>query len=147
MNKAYFTVEAALIFPFATGALILAVFLFSFQYDRCLMEQDIGLLLLYAATLETDGADETASLIRQRAAELSREKYVAWETDELRIALRGGETEICGAGKLTFPLPDWNFFTGEQEWAVNVSRKAVRLSPADFIRIYRRVREEAENAD
>lgn len=147
LNKAYFTVEAALVFPFATGALILTVFLFIFQYDRCLMEQDVGLLVLYAVTLETDDADEAAALIRRRAADLSKEKYVAWEAEELRIVFRKGETEIFGAGKLTFPLPGWNFFAGDNDWAASAYRKTVRLSPADFIRIYRRIREESEDAD
>ncbi|MCM1099219.1 MAG: hypothetical protein NC427_14260 [Ruminococcus flavefaciens] len=145
-SRAYFTVEAALIFPLATGALILTVFLFIFQYDRCLLEQDVGLLLLYAGTLEMEGSDETA-LIRRRAAELSQEKYVAWETEELQVQIRNGETEIWGSGKLTFPLPDWNFFVGDNEWEARAFRKSLRLSPADFIRTYRRIREGIENAD
>lgn len=142
MGKAYFTVEAALIFPLVTGALVLTVFLFIFQCDRCLLEQDAGLLVLYAGTLETAGDAETVSAVRRRAADLSKGKYVAWETEELRITIRKGETEIRGAGRLTFPLPGWNFFVGDNEWEAAVSRRTVRLSPADFIRIYRRIREE-----
>lgn len=146
MCKAYFTVEAALIVPFATGALILTVYLFIFQYDRCLLEQDAGLLVLYAGTLETGKDSEIISSVRRRAAELSKNKYAAWETEELRITIRGGETEIRGSGRLTFSLPGWNLFTGDDEWEAAVSRRTVRLSPADFIRVYRRIRgEKGEN--
>lgn len=139
MNKAYFTVEASLIFPLTTSALILTVFLFIFQYDRCLLEQDAGLLVLYAGTLEADGDQEMTASIRRRAADLSMEKYAAWEMEELRIVLRNGETEIHGAGKLTLPLPDWRLFVGDNKWEASVSRRAIRLSPPDFIRTYRRI--------
>ena len=146
-SNAYFTVEAAIIFPLVTGALILMVFLFVFQYDRCLLEQDVSLLTLYAATLEADNAQDAAELIRRRAAELSKEKYIAWEPDELQITLKESGVRISGAGRLTFPLPGWNFFNGENEWKVNVLRESAQLSPADFIRIYRRIQEEITDAD
>lgn len=144
---AYFTVEAALLFPLATGALLLTIFLFVFQYDRCLLEQDIGLLTLYAGTLEGDDAGETETLVRRRASELSKEKYAAWEPEELEITLRGGEVSIRGAGRMTFPLPEWNFFGTGNEWRVDVFRRSIRLSSVDFIRAYRRIQEEIENAD
>ncbi|MCM1190125.1 MAG: hypothetical protein NC541_12610 [bacterium] len=146
-SNAYFTVEAAIIFPLVTGALILMIFLFVFQYDRCLLEQDISLLTLYAATLEADNTQDAAELIRRRAAELSKEKYIAWEPDELRITLKESGVRISGAGRLTFPLPGWNFFDAENGWKANVLRESAQLSPADFIRIYRRIQEEITDAD
>lgn len=146
-SGAYFTVEAAIVFPFVTGALILTVFLFFFQYDRCLLEQDVSLLTLYAAGVEADRVQDAAELIGRRAAELSKEKYVAWESDELQIILEKSGVSISGAGRLTFPLPGWNFFNGDNEWMTGVSREAARLSPADFIRIYRRIQEEITDAD
>lgn len=146
-KNAYFTVEAALILPLAISALLLVCFLVIFQYDRCLLEQDMGLLALYAGTVSAENEAETARLIENRAAELSREKYVAWETEKLRITVEKSGMRIEGRGRLTFPLPEWNLFNRRNVWGVKAFRRTVRVSPVDFIRIYRRIQEETENAD
>ena len=44
----YFTVEAALIFPFVMGVILLVIYMWFFQYDRCLMEQDYALITVMA---------------------------------------------------------------------------------------------------
>ena len=40
--KAYFTVEAAVLYPIVLGVIVLMTYLLFFQYDRCLLEQDMG---------------------------------------------------------------------------------------------------------
>lgn len=146
-KNAYFTVEAALVLPISMGAFLLIIFLFVFQYDRCLLEQDVGLLTLYAATLEAQDETEAVMLIRSRASELSREKYVAWETERLWITVEKGGVRIEGEGKLTFPLPEWNLFNKDNVWSAKISRGSTRVAPTDFIRIYRRIQEEIRDAD
>ena len=42
-QNAYFTVEAALIIPLVLGILVFLIFIMFYQYDRCLLEQDIGI--------------------------------------------------------------------------------------------------------
>ncbi len=146
-RNAYFTVEAALILPLVMSALLLVTFLVIFQYDRCLLEQDMGLLAVYAGTVRGESETETARLIRNRAAELSREKYVAWETEGLWITVEKGGVRIEGEGRLNFPLPEWNLFHRDNVWEAKSLRRTVRVSPVDFIRIYRRIQEETEDAD
>ena len=92
-ENAYFTVEAALVFPFVMGTLLLIIFLFIFQYDRCLMEQDIGMLVLYAENLNTQDKDETISLMKSRASEIYWDKYFAWKQEELQI--KNKKNEVC----------------------------------------------------
>lgn len=146
-RDAYFTVEAALILPLVMSALLLVSFLVIFQYDRCLLEQDMGLLALYAGTLSAESGAETAGLIRNRAAELSREKYVAWETERLWITVEKDGVRIEGEGRLTFPVPEWNLFHGKNRWGVKSMRRTTQFAPVDFIRIYRRIQEETKDAD
>lgn len=138
-ENAYFTVEAALVLPLVMGALLLTIFLFVFQYDRCLMEQDAGLLVLYAATLEAENGEEATMLLNGRASELYWDKYVAWEMEKLQINREKNEVRIEGEGKLTFPVPGWNFFNGNNVWRAKVLHRAVQFSPVDFIRMYRRI--------
>ena len=40
--RAYFTVEAAVLYPVVLGVVLLMMYLLFFQYDRCLLEQDMG---------------------------------------------------------------------------------------------------------
>lgn len=138
-KNAYFTVEAALVLPLVMGALLLTIFLFVFQYDRCLMEQDVGLLVLYAGTLEAEDGEEATMLFNSRTSELYWDKYVAWEMEKLQIIREKNEVRIEGEGKLTFPVPEWNFFNRNNVWRAKVLRRAVQFSPVDFIRMYRRI--------
>lgn len=137
-KNAYFTVEAALVLPLVIGALLLTIFLFVFQYDRCLLEQDMGLLMLYAVTLE-ENEEEEARRFSERASELSLDKYVAWEMEELRIIREKNEVRAEGEGSLSFPLPEWNLFNRENVWRSRAVRRAVRISPADAVRAYRKL--------
>ena len=41
-SDAYFTVEAAILYPIILSVILLMTYLLLFQYDRCLLEQDIG---------------------------------------------------------------------------------------------------------
>lgn len=137
-ENAYFTVEAALIFPFVMGTLLLIIFLFIFQYDRCLMEQDIGMLVLYAENLNTQDKDEAISLMKSRASEIYWDKYFAWKQEELQITIEKNEICVKGTGTLTFPVPEWNFINRANVWKAKSIQRAIRLNPVDFIRIYRR---------
>lgn len=125
--------------PLVMGALLLTIFLFIFQYDRCLLEQDMGLMLLYAVTLETENGEEEARLLSERASELSLNKYVAWEMEELRIIREKNEVRAEGEGSLSFPLPEWNFFNRDNVWGARAVRRTARLSPADIVRTYRKL--------
>ena len=40
--KRIFTVEAAVLYPIVLGVIVLMTYLLFFQYDRCLLEQDMG---------------------------------------------------------------------------------------------------------
>ncbi len=139
-STAYFTVEAALVLPLVMSALIMTVFLFVFQYDRCLLEQDVGMLILYADTLETADADELSAFVRRRASEVYWDKYVFWEMNRLDITVDKPEIKIEAAGSMTLPLPEWNLFGGEKMWEARADRRAARLSPASFLRMYRRIK-------
>ncbi len=141
-EEAYFTVEAALVFPFVLGALIMTVFLFVFQYDRCLMEQDVGKLMLYTGSLNMEQAEEARERLRKRAAEIHGEKYVAWQQEVMQITVEKNEIRVEGRGNLTFPVPSWNFFNGRNIWEASCMRSTVQLKAAEYIRTYRKLKGE-----
>ena len=55
-KNAYFTVEAALVFSITISVILFVVYLLLFQYDRCLLEQDMGAMALWGSRVEaSDG--------------------------------------------------------------------------------------------
>ncbi len=146
-QNAYFTVEAALVLPLVMAALMLTVFLFCFQYNRCLVEQDANMLAVCAGTAMAGNGEELAAAVRGRAAQISSDKYVAWEMTRQEASVKGRNVSVICAGRMTFPLPEWNFFVQEEVWCAQVLRETLRVSPADYIRLYRKIKGGKNSAD
>lgn len=138
--QAYFTVEAALIIPLVISVLTMTFFLFVYQYDRCLMEQDVGMLALYAGTLTTEDIDEMTKQIGRRAAERYTDKYLFWTQTKIDIDVRKDRAEIVGEGSTVLPLPKWILQNGQKGWGARVVRRMSRLSPTEFIRLRCRIK-------
>lgn len=141
-SNAYFTIEAALVLPLVIGAMMMGLYLFCYQYDRCLLEQDMGSLLIFSCAQATENADSTDEIrenIELRAGELNRKKYAAWELTTLDIKLEKNHISIIGQGQLTFPVPGWNLWNNKNVWEAKVSYGSNRLSPVFYIRQYRKI--------
>ncbi len=139
-ENAYFTVEAAMVLPLVTSAMLLTVFLFIFQYDRCLLEQDMNVLAVCAATVTADSRDALEEAVRQRATGIFTDKYVTWKMEELEAVVNGDRVIVKGRGSLTLPVPEWNFFGNDDIWSAGIQRETRRISPADLIRLYRKIK-------
>lgn len=143
MNKkvnAFFSVEAALVLPMAISAILLVVSLFVFQYDRCLMEQDLAAQALKGAVAEAETNEELTEKIQLQTAGLYRNKYVVWDIIQLEVKAKRGIIEAVGKGEFHFPVPGWNLWNGENIWSVQTAYKAHRISPVTFIRNCRKVK-------
>ncbi len=138
--QAYLTVEAALVMPLVMGVLMMTVFLFVYQYDRCQMEQDVGMLALYAGTLAAEDGKELTERIGRRAAERDAEKYVCWTQKKIDVTVRKDRVEIAAEGGMNVPLPEWNLTGSNKSWSAKVTRRMSRLSPVEVIRLGRRLR-------
>lgn len=138
-RNAFLSVEAAIVVPLAVSAILLAVSLFVFQYDRCLMEQDMAAQAVKAASVEARSNEELADKIRLQTAGLYRNKYVAWDMILLDIKMKKGIIEAVGEGGFRFPLPGWNLWNEDNIWSVRSEYKAHRVSPVTFIRNCRKI--------
>lgn len=141
-ENAYFSVEAALILPLVTAALLLGIYLLCFQYDRCLLEQDMGRLLLsgQSASMEAQGdAELWESQMRKKAETISWDKYVAWEMEKLDMVLQKNQIRVTGQGKLNFPVPRWNIWKKDDSFRAKADYTVKRLSPVYEIRQYRKL--------
>lgn len=138
-KNAFFSLEAAIIVPLAISAILLAVSLFVFQYNRCLMEQDVAVQTVKAASVEAESDEELTDKIRLQTAGLYRDKYVAWDMILLDIKIKKGIVEAVGEGGFRFPLPGWNLWNEDNVWSAKAGYKAHRISPVTFIRNCRRI--------
>ena len=143
-RNAYFTVEAALILPMVMSAMMMGIYMFSYLYDRCLLEQDAGRLMLQSSSLLMETHMETEEIegrIRSLAADINKEKYAAWEFGEISIKLEENRLSVTGQGSLAFPLPGWNLWNDDNLWDARADFCSHRLSPVFYIRQYRKLQD------
>lgn len=137
--NAYFTVEAALVLPVVLGVIVLIIYLWFFQYDRCLMEQDAGILALRGAILEAADNQERVQLLEREAKQINKEKYVAWEEEKEDFIIKEGKLQVSKAGEIRFPFRGLQFWNGEDIWGTETIYKNQILSPTTLIRYYRKL--------
>ena len=80
--KAYFTVEAAVLYPIVLGVIVLMTYLLFFQYDRCLLEQDMGRAAVRSGSRWMQKKEELNRQLQEKDMFFDTEKYIAWESEE-----------------------------------------------------------------
>ena len=98
-SNAYMTVEAGLVLPII---IVIFIFLFAmlvFQYDRCLLEQDMAMMVLWGLTAQLDEAEDSQEQIEGKLQEIYWDKYVLWTMDELRAGVKHHRFFVSGAGE------------------------------------------------
>jgi len=141
-GNAYFTVEAAMVFPVVIGTVLFVIYLMLFQYNRCLMEQDLGAMALWGSSVEAAGTEELEEKTWERIGGMYRDKYVAWEITMLDVSLQKNSFSVKGSGQITFPLPELNFWSGENTWYMEAEYHFPRLAPASFVRLCHKLQQE-----
>lgn len=139
-KNGYFTVEAALVFPMALATVLFVVFMLLFQYDRCLMEQDMGALALWGSRVEAADGEELERLVENRLNNIYWSKYAMWKMKSLGVSRKNMQFSVSGEGELAFPLPGFNFWSGDSVWEAKADFRFWRISPTDFVRLCNRAK-------
>ncbi len=143
----YFTVEAAMVFPVALGTVLFIVYMLIFQYDRCLLEQDMGALALWGSRVRAESSAELRSLIQKKTNEIYKDKYAVWKMLVLDVKLENNRFTATGKGQLAFPVPGMNFWNRENVWTAEAEYRFWRILPTDFVRLCNRVKTWWETED
>lgn len=140
MNRVggYFTVEAALVLPLVFSTLLMTISLFVFQYDRCLLEQDAGLLMLRGTTMNTQTSEEWERQIKGVLHGISSSKYLDWEMTEFQAALQGKKVTVRGAGTCSSLFPEWDFLHLGNIRTAEYECKGTINSPITILRLKRK---------
>lgn len=139
-ENAYLTVEAALVFPIVLAAQLLIIYLLAFQYNRCLLNQDMGRLAVLGCGAKEQSKEALAEYLEECADEIYTEHYFAWKMNALDVELAGDTVRIEGAGEMMLPLPKW----GINVMCTNKTAKAVykyhKLQPVVIIRQFNKLK-------
>ena len=137
--QAYFTVEAALLFPFVLGVLLFVIYSWFYQYDRCLMEQDMGALALRGCTMGIQNKEELMKQMKIQETQLYMDKYIAWQQGKVRMKLEKDTFRVEREGYLAFPFYSLDFGSTKNIWKTKAVYENHRISPVLFVRNCRKV--------
>lgn len=135
----YFTVEAALVFPMVLGTIFLLIYLGFFQYDRCMLEFDIGALALKGCCSEESDKEAVLDEVEKAAREIYVEKYIAWETADINAEIDGKNVRVEGSGSIRFPFGALVQKGLYNMWNVKAEYENRRMDPVTFIRTYKKI--------
>ncbi len=140
--RAYFTVEAALVLPFTIWIWVSLIYIMFFQYDRCLMEQDVAMLAVRgSASWEWDGA-EAVDIVRRQAAAMDRDRFLAFRYGALTIEMVLGKLTVAVDGEVLVPFQQLLRWVRKEDWQIQAQYASRRLEPVLVIRSCRKLLQE-----
>ena len=140
--QAYFTVEAALVLPLVLGIIFLVIYLWFYQYNRCLMELDMNSLALKGSVASAQDKTELLYQMKSWAGEINMEKFIAWQQGQIEIKLEKDTVLVERTGAQEFPIGEMDFWGGESFWEADAVYENHRISPVLTVRNLRKILEE-----
>ncbi len=135
----YFSVEAALVVPFAIAAVVTVVYLTIYQYDRCIIEQDLIMVSVYAAAMNR--GDDGENRLQRRVSEVDITQYLNCRLESFQVELAGNTVKSTVSGTYLYPIPGWNWFTGQAGWQMETFCEMKWFSPEKILRGMRKIKE------
>ena len=128
--RAYFTVEAVLLFPVILMVYLALFYLAFYQYDRCVAEQCLRLSLLQGTMAEGEPVKEVQAAYKRN----SRDKYILAKMEDVQIERSADSIQ----GQLEGTSAGWQLsLTGEcRDW-----------EPVFWLRALKRLKKEDENGE
>ena len=144
-SDAYFTVEAAILYPIILSVILLMTYLLLFQYDRCLLEQDIGKATVLSGSKWTLTKEQLNDYMQKKALHFDEEKYIAWENEDPLWNLEKNDVILEKTGRLRYPFAGMG--TQEKYWRAKASFQVDRISPVFWLRRSRNVQNKRDNTE
>ncbi len=133
---AYFTVEAAVLYPLVLGVIVLMIYLLFFQYDRCLLDQDMGRAAVIAGSRWMEKKEELNRQLQKKEMFFDKSKYIAWETELPLWKLEENHVTVEQSGRLKYPFAGMG--TEQKYWSARASFQAERNNPVVHVRKYQK---------
>lgn len=139
-ENAYFTIEASLILSIVFFVFYFVIYIGFYQYNRCLLEQDIYRLLIRAEQTVFLDNKELLQEVKRQEADWYYEKYAFchWKEHELKVGK--GKVEVAKSCSFDTGLRLFPMWTKNSEWAIAGSYVGKKICPEQIIRDYRKVK-------
>lgn len=137
-EPAYFTVEAALLFPMVLLFMILMIFLAFYSYDRCVLEQSAYEAALLGTGSHLDSAKASYDASAEAAAQLVEDRLFAVRNVEFQVSVTSDAVTVTYSCEMNIPFIAWlGEYIETLDFSLEVRREAPRIRPVRTIRGYR----------
>jgi len=134
--EGYLTVEASILFPIILFFLISLFQIAIFQYDRCLMEQNLAVVALRGSLMNVDTQAQEAAILAAEQ-ELYTEQMIGFLNTSFGYRIAKGTVMVQKSGKLLLPTA----FSS----AINRTYKIAKPDPVTIGRWVRKLRVKKED--
>ena len=130
--NAYFTVEAAMVRPVVLYVIFLVITLLFFQYNRCLLELDLGVLALRGSSMQTENNEDRVEQLQRQGNRQEEELYIGWKCSDIKIEIEKGVLRVEQQATS-------EFLFAKRFSDVSAAYENHIVSPVSFLRYYRKL--------
>ena len=132
----YFTVEATMIMSITVVCIVLLIYLGFYQYNRCLIGQDVYRLALKGSIVQFIGNEEIYQKVSKEYQEYYWDKYISMKLSDAFIEVNAANVSVEIEGKMQIP------FSFGRDFYIKEKRSSKRMIPTEKIKIFRKLQSE-----
>lgn len=138
-ENAYLTVEACIIMPIVFYTIIFLIYVGFYNYNKCVLQQDIFRMLLRGNQDKFSSNEEVAQKIKEEDAKWYYDKYVLCRWEDKLIEVSHGEIRIRQQAAMETSTPVLIKWLGREWWKVDCDFTCTRIRPTNIIRDCRKL--------
>ena len=138
-ENAYFSLEACLIMPIVFWTIIFVMYMGFYQYDKCVLQQDLFRMLIRGSWQKFLSNEELAQKMKEEDAKWYYEKYVLcnWENKQLEVG--HNEIRIAQTAVFDVKVPLIGKWTTNGDMEICADFTGTRIHPVETIRSCRKL--------
>ena len=135
----YMTVEATVMMPLVLGCYLFLLLIAMYQYDRCLLEQRTGQMILRGVTGASDVTDQI-EIMQRYWTTVGQKDYLWLKPDNPYLTVRGNDITVQAGGSFAFPFGYFTGIGGNQR--IEIRQESKYLHPVAILRLVKLMKED-----
>ena len=121
--------------PMVISSMLLIIYMWLFQYDRCLMELNIDEAIVKSEARFAKDNNESMAILKNDISDIDYCRYILWEDRKTELKISRGVITVSQKGSLVFPFKSFAFWGGDNLWSAGTKEKVNIISPVNIVRI------------
>ncbi len=139
-EKAYFTVEAALILPLVILFTTVMIFMAFYVHDRCIMEQSAYEAALRGTQNSIKDGQEAYNVAQIAAGRITDERLFALKDFTYSVEVTADNVRVAYHCKINMPLISWlGEYIDALDFSIDAAGEAKRIRQVQDIRFFRAI--------